>query len=149
MNIQIAIKHDSRQVPVVGKMVRHLCVIADVAHHPSVSKVELAVVELLTNIIGYSEGAPADAMIEVHCKFDGGDFSVSVSENGQALSAELVREYSNDTVRMPSIDIGVDDLPESGWGIQLIKSACDNVSYRRTKDKNVYELVFDFSCETV
>ena len=136
----------------VGKMVRHLCVIADVAHHPSVSKVELAVVELLTNIIGYSEGTSDDALIEVHCQFEGGDFSVSVSENGQALSEDLVREYSNDTVRMPSIDLGIaqniESLPESGWGIQLIKSACDNVSYCRVKDKNVYELIFDLSTET-
>ena len=152
MNIQIAIKHDSSQVPVVGRMVRHLCVIADVGHHPAVSKIELAVVELLTNITGYSKVTSDDALIKVHCQFEGGDFSVTVSEAGKALSADLVREYSNDKVSMPGIDLGIDQniesLPESGWGIQLIKSACDNVSYCRVKDKNVYELIFDLSTET-
>jgi len=149
MNIQISIKHDSSQVPVVGKMVRHLCVIAETAHHAAVGKIELAVVELLTNIIGYSAANSDDALIDVHCQFEGGDFIVTISDSGKALSADVVREYSDDTVRMPSIDIGIDDLPESGWGIQLIKSACDKVSYRRVNDNNVYKLVFDLSVETV
>ena len=149
MNIRIAINHDSSQIPVVGNLVRQLCVIADVADHPSVSKVELAVVELLANIIGYSVVNSDDALINVHCQFEGGDFSVLVTEDGRALSAHLVSEYSNDYVRMPSIDLGIEDLPESGWGIQLIKSACDKVSYRRAKDKNTYELFFDLSAETV
>jgi len=50
---------------------------------------------------------------------------------------------------MPDIDIAsLDDileLPESGWGIQLIKSVCDEVSYNRVADKNVYKLTFDLS----
>ena len=148
MNIQIAIKHDSRQVPVVGQMVRHLCVLADAAQHPSVNKVELAVVELLTNVIGYSGANSEGALIEVHCQFEGGDFTVTVSESGPELSEALIREYSNDTVCMPGIDLGIDDLPECGSGTQLMKSACDKVSYRRVKDRIVYELVFDLSFET-
>ncbi len=149
MDIKITIKHDLHQIRVVGKTVRHLCVIAGFADHPSMKKVELAVVELLTNIVGYSVVKSADALIELHCQFEDEKFSISVSDNGQALSAELVREYSNDTVSMPSIDLGIDNLPECGWGIQLIKSACDEVGYRRVKEKNVYDFFFDFSCETV
>ena len=148
MNIEIAIKHDSSQVPVVGRMVRHLCVIADTHHHPAVSKIELAVVELLTNITGYAKVASDDALIRLHCQFEGGDFKITVSERGRALSANLAQVYSNDKVSMPDISQSIDNLPESGWGIQLIKSVCDKVSYRRVKDKNVYELIFDLSVET-
>lgn len=149
MNIKISIEYDNSQIPVVGKLVHHLCVIGDTEHHPSVNRIELAVVELLTNIISYSGAGETDSLIEIHCQFKGGDFDVIVTSGGEALSSELAREYANDNVCMPDIDTGIGDLPESGWGIQLIKSACDKVSYQRVENKNVYKLAFDLSAEIV
>lgn len=146
MNIRISIDSDSAEIPTVGKMVRHLCKIAADDDHPRVNLVELAVVELLNNIVNYKSSAGA---IEVHCRLVDDDFSVAVYSVGPALAAEVVREYSNDVVCMPSLDTGIDSLPESGWGIQLIKSACDQVKYKRVGDKNVYQLVFDLSSATV
>lgn len=148
MKIKISIEHDSTQIPVVGKMIHHLCVVTDTGHHPSVNKIELAVVELLNNIVNYSGAAP-ETPIDIQCRFNGGDFSVTISAVGQELSEELAREYASDSINMPGLDTGIDNLPESGWGIQLIKSACDKVSYQRVKNKNVYKLIFDLSSEIV
>jgi|GEM_PF-5368208 len=46
---------------------------------------------------------------------------------------------------MPSLDTGIDLLPEGGWGIQLIKSVCDQVFYTRFDQRNIYKLTFDLS----
>ena len=146
MNVKISIEHDSSQIPVVAKMVCHLFVMAK---GEASKNMELAVVELLTNVINHSEGAAKNALISIRCKYTGDDFAVTVSDSGRALSANVASAYTDEVVSMPDIDVtSLDDileLPESGWGIQLIKSVCDEVSYNRVADKNVYKLTFDLS----
>ncbi len=149
MNIKIAINYDSREISNVGKLVRHLCVLSSEDAEPSLNQVELAVVELLNNIINYSKDVPVDGLIELNCRFVDPDFTVTVSDRGQEIDNVVANEYSKDDIRMPSVDISIVDLPESGWGIQLIKSACDEISYRRSKGKNIYRLSFDLSPATV
>jgi len=149
MNIKIAIEHDSSQIPVVGKMVCHLCECIGLGDHPGVNKTEVAVVELLNNIVHYSEAGGARGLIEIHCKYTDADFVVTVSERGNVLATEVVNEYTNDAVCMPSINTGTADLPESGWGIQIIKSACDEISYTRSGGRNIFKMIFDLSSATV
>ena len=148
MNINISIEHDSSQIPIVAKTVCHLCVLADTELPPS-KNMELAVVELLTNIINYSDGGPVNGRIDIGCRYTGGDFTVTVSEGGRALSARVAGLYTDSDISMPTVDIknidDIPDLPESGFGIQLIKSVCDEVSYKRIAQKNIYQLTFDLS----
>ena len=150
MNVKISIEHDSSQIPVVAKMVCHLFTMTQ---GDSVKNMELAVVELLTNIINHSDGAAQRGLINIRCRYTGDDFTVTISESGTALSAKVVRAYTDEIVSMPEVDVSnLDDileLPESGWGIQLIKSVCDEVSYNRVADKNVYKMTFDLSSTAV
>ncbi len=144
MNIRLAIQQDRTQIPVVSKTVRNLCALAEAGDHPAVKNIELAIVELLTNIIDYTSKEP-DAEIELHCRLDSDILTVKVADSGRPLSSELAVAYSDGTINMPSIDQSVDSLPESGWGIQLIKAACDHVSYKRKNQRNNYKLAFDLS----
>jgi len=145
MNIKISTEYDNSQIPIVARLVRHLCVVCDIGNHPSVNKIEVATVELLTNIIKYAERPSAESLVEVHCSFEGGDFHIIVSEPGKALSERVAYEYTSDTVSMPEADIGIMDLPESGFGIQIIKSVCDDLHYKREKGLNVFTMAFDLS----
>ena len=145
MNIKLAIKHEKEQIPTVGKLLRNLCSIANIESELSVSQLELAVVELLNNIINYSANLPSDSWITIHVRLTEASLAVVVSDRGDALGSELAKLYTDEIVSMPTLDIGVADLPESGWGIQLIKSACDDVSYRRSGQTNLYELTFDLA----
>jgi len=145
MNIKISTEYDNSQIPVVAGLVRHLCVLGDAANHPSVNKIEVATVELLTNIITYTIQPPAGALIDLQCTFKGGDFQVVVTEPGKALPDYLASEYKSGTISMPETNLGIMDLPESGFGIQLIKSACDNLHYKRENNLNVYTMAFDLS----
>lgn len=149
MNIKIAIKYDKNEIANVAKLVRHLFVLSSVEDQSALNQVELAIVELLTNIIRHSKEVPVDGLIELNCRQAAARFTVTVSDRGQALSSDVASEYANDSVIMPSLDLGIDELPESGWGIQLIKSACDQVSYKRSNEKNIYKLSFDLSLEAV
>ncbi len=149
MNIKIAIKYDCKEIANVGKLVRHLCVLSSDDAETSLNQVELAVVELLNNIINYSQRIPVDGLIELNCRFVDPTFTVTVSDRGQEIDGAVANEYARDNVRMPGVDMSIADLPESGWGIQLIKSACDEVSYRRSHGKNIYKLNFDLSPATV
>ena len=148
MNIRISCEHDNRQIPLVAKTVCHLCVLADTEKRPT-KNMELALVELLTNIIAYSNAAPPSGMIDLDCRYTGGDFTVTVSDSGNALSTQVARQYTNGDISMPGT--GSDPienialLPESGWGIQLIKSLCEDVSYKRISGKNIYRLTFDLA----
>jgi len=145
MNIKISTEYDSSQIPILARLVRHLCVLCEADSHPSVNKMEVATVELLTNIIKYAERPSAGSLVEVQCSFEGGDFHIVVSEPGEALSDSVEQEYGSDTVSMPGADIGVMDLPESGFGIQIIKSVCDDLDYKREKGLNVFTMAFDLS----
>lgn len=149
MNIKLAIKHEKEQIPTVGKLLRNLCSIANIESELSVSQLELAVVELLNNIINYSANTPSDSWITIHVRLTEASLAVVVSDRGDALGSELAKLYTDETVSMPTLDIGVADLPESGWGIQLIKSACDRISYRRSNQTNLYELTFDLTSVAV
>ena len=149
MNIKLAIKHEKEQIPTVGKLLRNLCSIANIESELSVSQLELAVVELLNNIINYSANLPSDSWITIHVRLTEESLAVVVSDRGDALGSELAKLYTDETVSMPTLDIGVADLPESGWGMQLIKSACDRISYRRSNQTNLYELTFDLTSVAV
>lgn len=149
MNIKLAIKHEKEQIPTVGKLLRNLCSIANIESELSVSQLELAVVELLNNIINYSANTPSDSWVTIHVRLTEASLAVVVSDRGDALGSELAKLYTDETVSMPTLDIGVADLPESGWGIQLIKSACDRISYRRSNQTNLYELTFDLTSVAV
>ena len=92
---------------------------------------------------------PSDSWITIHLRLTEASLAVVVSDRGDALGSELAKLYTDETVSMPTLDIGVADLPESGWGIQLIKSACDRISYRRSNQTNLYELTFDLTSVAV
>lgn len=144
MNIKIAIWHDRRQICMVSKTVRYLCMLSGMEDHPAVKNVELALVELLTNIIDHGD-AGEDSEISIHCLYSDELFTIDVTDGGCPLSSEQALAYTNDQVTMPDFESSIDALPESGWGIQLIKSTCDQVVYQREGQRNKYQLSFDLS----
>lgn len=145
MNIRLSIEYDRNQIPVAARTVCYLCSLTG-SDYSRAKNMELAIVELLNNIINYGKSQQSGTLIDLHCKFDDGDFVVTVSHRGQALEPNVASAYTNETIEMPGvgvdIEVGIPDLPECGWGIQLIKSACDEVDYRRVGEKNVYQLSF-------
>jgi len=59
----------------------------------------------------------------------------------------IAGQLSKDAV-MPGINVDMDSLPESGWGMQLLKSVCDEVSYKRMQSCNTLSLSFKLGAVT-
>lgn len=145
MKIRLNIERDLAQIGNVGECVRLLC---ERDNRPGPLQMDLMIAELLTNIIKHS--APNN---DEQCEFPVGVtvlveddvITLSVSEVGRPISHEVVRQYTETEINMPAIDGDILDLPESGWGVQLIKSICDDISYERVDGSNVFHLCFDLN----
>ncbi len=143
MKIRLSIERDLEQIGPVGECLKQLCSLGD---FPELAQVELLVSELLTNVIKHSEPDDSnlhDFPVGLTVVADGDNLTLSVSEIGKPMDGEVVRKYTDTKIEMPATDGDLYDLPESGWGMQLIKSICDDISYERLDDSNVLHLCFD------
>lgn len=143
MKIRLSIERDLEQIEPVGECLKQLCSLGD---FPELGRVELLVSELLTNIIKHSQpddDSGHEFPVGVTVVADGDNLTLSVSEIGKPMSCDVVRRYTDTQIEMPPYDVGVTDLPESGWGVHLIKSICNDISYERLNDSNVLHLCFD------
>ena len=145
MKIRLNIERDLEQIGNVGDCVKHLC---ERDNRPGPLQMDLMIAELLTNIIKHSCPDGED-----QCEFPvgvtvivGDDLiTLSVSEVGRPTSQEVVSQYTATEITMPEIDGNIMNLPESGWGVQLVKSICDDISYERIDGSNVFHLCFDLN----
>jgi len=138
--INLSIDSDMRQVQHVGEAVRVLCKHLDlVAAKPS--SVELAVVEAVNNSIEHAYQSESGNSVEVSFEYDENCLNIKVSDYGVPMPKSIAGQFSTD-VKMPASNVELDALPESGWGMQLLKSVCDEVSYQRKHSCNTLSLSF-------
>jgi anti-sigma regulatory factor (Ser/Thr protein kinase) len=92
-----------------------------------VDRLELAVVESVTNVIRHAVGLPPGATI-----------TLEVSRDAQAFWCTI--SYQGDEFKPPKpndLDILPEDFPEGGFGIFLIYSACDSVTFAYVCGRNI------------
>lgn len=96
---------------------------AKVAHH-----FNLALDEILTNIISYAFEPNGLKEIDVTLEFDKGSLSGGVTDSGRPF----------DPLGIPAPDLGADlsDRPIGGLGVHFVKTLMDQVEYRRADDRN-------------
>lgn len=142
MKIRLSIERDLRQIRPVGECLNQLC---NPLQFPELVQLELLVSELLSNVIKHS--IPYEDQIEFPVGLtvvaEGDNLTLSVSESGKPMSCEVVQSYTNAQIAIPLYGGEVSDLPENGWGVQLIKSICNDISYERLDDSNILHLCFD------
>ena len=143
MKIRLSIERDLEQIGPVGECLKQLCSLGD---YPEMARVELLVSELLTNVIKHSvpdENSQHEFPVGLTVVADGDSLTLSVSEIGKPMSCDVVKSYTDTQIEMPASEGDVFELPESGWGAQLIKSICNDIIYERLDDSNVLRLCFD------
>lgn len=92
-----------------------------------VDRLELAVVESVTNVIRHAVGLPQGATITLEVSRDTQSFWCTIS-------------YQGDEFKPPQpsdLDILPENFPEGGFGIFLIYSACDNVTFAYVCGRNI------------
>ncbi|MDP2416730.1 MAG: ATP-binding protein [Hydrogenophaga sp.] len=92
-----------------------------------VDRLELAVVESVTNVIRHAIGM-----------LPGASITLDVSRDTQAFWCTI--SYQGDEFKPPEpndFDILPEDFPEGGFGIFLIYSACDSVTFAYVCGRNI------------
>lgn len=94
-----------------------------------VAAIELALEEVIVNVVKYSRTVPED-MIVVTCRTDGADrLYIEVIDSGLPFDPL--------TKGVPDTNSGIEDRTVGGLGIFLMKNMTDDVSYRREDGKNI------------
>lgn len=98
-------------------------------------KIELCVVEAVTNSIKHAYGNEAGQDVEVVFTLYADRLTIDVCDTGKPLDQNIMNKKN-----VSSLDVDLDDianLPEGGRGIAIIKEIMDTVSYKSEKRKNV------------
>ncbi|MEO0423461.1 MAG: ATP-binding protein [Pseudomonadota bacterium] len=89
---------------------------------------ETAVGEALNNVIEHSYGAGTDEPIHVELAFDGDTLELAIEDGGDGMDPTLFEQVPDG---FPEPPVDPTQLPEGGFGLTLIKMACDELTYDR------------------
>lgn len=94
--------------------------------------INLALEEVLTNVINYAYPDPGDHYIVVNVTHDGSNLCVEIEDQGKPF----------DPLAFPAADttLHVEERGIGGLGIHLTRKLMDGVEYRREGNKNILTL---------
>lgn len=93
---------------------------------------ETAIGEALNNVIEHSYGDGASEQISVVLSFDADEVQVIVEDRGEGMTPEAFAQAPAEFAAPEDPAL----LPEGGFGLTLIKLACDEVDYSRVDGVN-------------
>jgi len=94
--------------------------------------VNLALDEVVSNVVLYGYDEPSDDTITVHVETSGENLLASVQDSG--------REFDPLSVPIPDLSLTLDARKIGGLGIHLMRSLMDEVQYRRSDGKNILSM---------
>ncbi len=99
-----------------------------------VFKFQLALDELLTNVVSYAFDEPSDAVITVVLRFSDAQVTAVIEDNGRPFNP--LRDAP-----LPDLDLSAEDRSVGGLGIHLTKAFVDTLDYERKDGWNRLSLV--------
>lgn len=135
--IKLIIESKLENVPLIGITINKLSSLIFLSDIESY-KIELCVVEAVTNSIKHAYGNEAGQDVEVVFTLYADRLTIDVCDTGKPLDQNIMNKKN-----VSSLDVDLDDianLPEGGRGIAIIKEIMDTVSYKSEKRKNVFTM---------
>ncbi len=129
MNADLTVNADFEQLRSPADTLRKLCNQSGVPERIQ-GEVELVLQELLTNLVEHAYENNPNGVIKIHFEVDSTNISI------QSEDAGLEAAFNLDEVKMPDPL----SLAEGGYGMAIIKSLMDDVSYRRLNGTNIWKL---------
>ncbi|MEP7308985.1 MAG: ATP-binding protein [Acidobacteriota bacterium] len=95
----------------------------------TISEVNLALEEIVTNIISYGFDGPGDHLIKICLSMEDRQLTSQVEDDGRPF----------DPLQAPGPDVtaALEDRDPGGLGILLVRRFMDDVSYSRNGDRNI------------
>ena len=94
-----------------------------------VGLLEIAAVEVFTNVVRHGKGLPADAALHVVTRVINGNFEIDVVHLGEPYAP-----------KGEHIDADVSEFPEGGFGLLIMDAVCDRILYLRSNGLNIIRL---------
>jgi serine/threonine-protein kinase RsbW len=139
--IELSIASRLELVRLVGLAVRGICGGLPLTQDES-DAMELAVCEAVNNAIKHAYAGKPDGIVRVTLAVDGTGLVICVYDKGAPL--EDRQKLNNDL----AVARSVEELPEGGMGLYLIRNAADSVGYKAGEQGNVLVLRKAFKKES-
>jgi len=127
-SITIRIAADVKEIERLNRLVRQFGELHDVPSR-TLYAVNLALDELVTNVVLYGFEDPAGREVLINIATAGSELTASVADDG--------KEFNPLTVKTPDLNAGLAERDIGGLGIHLVRSLMDHVNYQREDAKNV------------
>lgn len=101
------------------------------------SEIELSVSELITNCIEHAYENSNDKEISIEFKRFETHLIINVSDEGKALDPQILKNINGIFDFDPE---DFDNLPEGGFGLNIMKASMDEVTYERLSTRNQWTL---------
>ncbi len=101
--------------------------------------VKIALAEAINNVVEHAYAGIAPAKVQVTCRLDHNRLDILISDTGNPLPG-----YKLPDGVPASVETGVQDLPEGGFGWFLIHQLTSDIWYERRDGCNRLSLRFDF-----
>lgn len=93
--------------------------------------VELALGEVLNNIVEHAYAGGSAGPVEIAIDFIGRALDCRIEDHGRPMP-----ELDLTNRRLPATDVPFGDLAEGGWGWILVRDLTEELAYRREGDRN-------------
>ena len=125
----------------IGPVVNKLCSLASLSDIDSY-RIELCTVEAVTNSINHAyENRPGNK-VEVIFSISSEELVIIVCDNGRKMSEKEQRFLDQENNISLEIQHGdLNNIPERGRGLKIIKSIMDEVRYQSQEDKNCLVMI--------
>lgn len=122
--ITLSIDSDLTHVALVGTALQGLCTLTPLSSSV-IDQVQLSTVEWINNVIKHSYEDQIGHLIDIVVSIHHEKIKIEVKDQGRGMTPELIN-----FVKMPAVEpTDLMNLPESGFGLVIIKEIMDEVSY--------------------
>ena len=128
MKKELTFKNEEQELSRVAEFVEGICDELELDMHVAM-KLQLAIEEMVTNVIfyAYPEGTSAD--ITLVAESDGKELTFVLSDSGKPFDPTAKSDAD--------IDVNPMDREQGGLGILIVKNIMNEVSYQRLGDTNL------------
>jgi serine/threonine-protein kinase RsbW len=131
-SLELSFESRLEQVSLAGAAIRAMCEVRG-ADAEAAGAVELAAVEIATNVVEHAYSGRNDGPIRIRIQFRAERVIVEVLDVGRVVSADRIAHAELPRI-VPEL---TEELPEGGFGLALVRLLADSVEVRREKGWNV------------
>lgn len=127
MKQQLTFKNEDHELSRVAEFMEGICDELQLDMHVAM-KLQLAIEEMVTNVIFYAYPEGTNANITLSAESDGKELTFVLSDTGKPFDPTAKKDAD--------IDVNPMDREQGGMGILIVKNIMNDVSYQRLGDTN-------------